>query len=60
MIYALEAVDTAKSVFDFSTIDTSIVLPTVVAIMGVVVSVKLAPMLVKKGYYMILSAIKKA
>ena len=55
-----EVPGTAQSVFDFSTIDTSVVLPTVISIMGAVVAVKLTPMLIKKGYNMILSAIKRA
>ncbi len=60
MLNLLTDATTATSVFDFSTIDTSVVLPTVIAIMGVVASVKIAPMLIKKGYNMVMSAIRKA
>lgn len=60
MLNVLAETTSAASVFDFSTIDTSIVLPTVISIMGAVVAVKLTPMLVKKGFNMVLSAIRKA
>lgn len=60
MLNLLTDANAASSVFDFSTIDTSMVLPTVIAIMTVVASVKISPMLIKKGYNMVMSAIRKA
>lgn len=50
MMNIIPQVGEAVSAFDFSTIDTSAVLPTVVAGIGFVAAVAIPVMLAKKGW----------
>lgn len=52
--------ETAKSAFDFSTIDLSSVVPTITAAIAVAIPISLTVGLIKKGAMMVISWVKGA
>ncbi len=56
----LEAVGSATSAFDFSTIDLTQVVPTVTAAIAVAIPITLSVALIKKGARMVISWVKGA
>lgn len=53
-------VDTAKSLIDFSTLDTSMVLPTVVAAITAGIGICISGRVIRKGYNVLLGFIGRA
>ena len=56
----LTDVDTAQSLVDFSTVDTSAVVPTIVAAIGVGIGICITVRVIKKGYSTLMGFIGRA
>lgn len=59
-MFSLTNVMADVSAFDFTSIDTSAVIPTLLAGIGVVSGIAITGILIRKGYNMVKSAIRKA
>ena len=57
---AVATVDTTKSLIDFSTVDTSMVLPTIVAAIGVGIGICISARVIRKGYSVLMGFIGRA
>jgi len=57
---ATTVVDTTKSLIDFSAVDTSMVLPTIVAGITAGISFTIAGRVIRKGYNVLLGFIGRA